>query len=336
MPYDNIVMHLRKHKRKTIELVQIKTFMGGGVSEQDFVCAINKLSAERVLIAMGNSADKNGLSFKYSIDKAVLNKAKVKSIHMADLSYHPLINMSYYYNKTEEFKDDKRYIDLIDEYIIKNSLPNHSHLPDLSLALVGDEKWIEYKGGMKVLQRIGLWDLFAADKAPNPLAFSVNLKFLQNQSHKDFNKHLIVENKSIFLHLMDVLPNTDYLSVIYGQGYGICSSIKNFEKQLNTGKENEYDYFGDVDMAGIDIFYSLSKQVDLTPHKGLYSKLVAKAPYSGKENQRCSNKALEAFFCKIPALKNRVNSALESQKYWPQEALSLDDLRLALSQNARI
>ena len=198
-------------------------------------------------------------------------------------------------------------------------------IPELSLKLTGDEKWIDEKGGKKLLSRIEIWDDLKPCKYPDPLMFSVNPLKLNGESHI----HMVVENKTTYHVMSEFLGQTEFTSLIYGAGWKIVSNIHMAKKQMGIeDKKNEFYYFGDLDFEGVSIWHDLFEKYGVKLAVHFYKRLICKRHYAGKQNQTKNERAIEELaenFSKSEIEK--IRRILNEGHYCPQEALSGEELK---------
>ena len=337
----SVICKLLNHKTKTMTLDELTKLFGGLNCYEDFYLEVIKLITDGVLEEV-KSAGRNGLEHslpnKYRLNKTAIKDDKKKIINNKILKTHPLIILECYFDQSiKTFREEEPFIDMINDYICKNGLPKYMLAPELSFVLTGDEKWIENGPGKIILKRLGLWNQLKIERKSDPIAFAVNEELIKRQMHK----HLIVENKTPFLHLMDMLQESQYNSVIYGQGWKITSGLAMFERQYNFGAKHEFYYFGDVDKEGISIYLTLKERYGVKPAIEFYHALFNKSWSKGKINQRCSKENIQLF---IECLKNEMNNEsnrdqpnyildmLSKGLYQPQEILSKQQIKEVVSQ----
>lgn len=205
-----------------------------------------------------------------------------------------------------------------------SGLPTESiTLPKLSYDLVQDEKWLQEKGGIGLLKRIKLWSRIQATLRFEPAVFCLNPLRLS----EPIQYHLILENKTTFLDLMEALPHSDFTSLIYGAGWQIIASIQQFKHQIGTTCEDRFYYFGDLDYEGLHIWHNLNEQIKTVLALPFYEALLKKSPSTGKVNQKRHEASVEAFLSQFEdAQKNVIETMLRSYGYYPQETLNKDEL----------
>lgn len=326
---ETIKNKLLHHIKKTITIDELTSLAPNYMTYDTFYEAVMALHEEGVLQEV-KSAGNNGLSKclynKYRVNKALITEEKSRIINEKIFKTSPLISLEYYFGQAMGvYEAEAPFIERINAYLEKKGLPPPQLAPELSFELVGDEKWLEQKGGVKVLKHIGLWEQIQVLSEPDPVAFSIHDKLIHRKRHK----HLIVENKTPYLHLMHMLEASDYNTVIYGQGWKIASGLGVFEQQYPFGQDHEFHYFGDVDREGIAILTHLIERYQVRPAYGFYNALINHAWVQGKGNQRVNDDSVYKFIQEMkqqPTIsgKERIETVakkLEEGCYLPQETL---------------
>lgn len=296
---------------------------------EQFAKEIGELEREGIISGV-KSAGQNGkepsLSYKYRIQKGKLRQTLHQEIERMRLYLHSALQLDdYFYLPPREWNEDLPYIEKISEYIERNGFPTEEvPAPERSLALVGDEKWIQEKGGDKLLGRLQIWEKLNIVPVHDPLSFALNPKTIEHSHHL----HLIVENKTTFDGLLGELIHTPFTTLIYGQGYKITKSIEHFTSQLPLqGKQIIY-YFGDIDWEGIKIWHLLNEKIATIPAIPFYEATLAKQAIPLKKKQTPSEEANDAFFAKLPEkLSTKMLDTLRNNEYFPQEVLSSKQLK---------
>lgn len=319
---------LKAYKNSFITLGKLEQVCPGSTSYEDFATAILSLEQRGVLKKVASSGENHknpSLANKYSVKKNAL-KPHHKQIKQLQLTVNPLISLDCYYKLSEtEWEKDYKYIKKIDDYLKANGVPQFpASMPQRSYELVANEKWLE-EGGIKVVDRLGILGQLQIEITPDPLMLSVSPKQFSSSSHL----HLVVENKTTYYALADMLCETAFTSLIYGEGWKAVANMTFLPKQLNLpGCEHTIFYFGDLDAEGIRIWWSINRNVRLKPAVAFYRALLAKEAEYGKQTQRPDRKALEEFLAYFNQDdKEKLSNLLSEGRYYPQEALSKDELQ---------
>lgn len=318
-------------KKKRIELLTIQEWAAGGTEYKVFAKVIQELEQEGILIAV-KSQQTNGktpaLFNVYTIAKEKLKADFISELYAFQRQAVPELMLNSYLTADEkEWQRDFSAIKKLDNYIKKQGFPvEEATLAERSYKLMGDEKWLEQKGGKVLLERLGLWEQMKVVSNPDPLMLAVNRKAMETCSKKQIpHKHLIVENKSIFYLLKSCLKETSFSSLIYGCGWKITAGFKQAGWQLDIeDEESEFYYFGDLDYEGITIYEYIADEVKLA--KPFYEALLKKQASRGKEGQRKRPEILAWFSNQFEEkAQKQIQSLLESGCYYPQEALTKEE-----------
>jgi hypothetical protein len=314
-------------RKKTISLGELERAVEGGTSYEEFAGVVNELVKQGILVPKSGSNHKPvALALSYRIIQSKLSADHLQEIENCHFTLHPLIELDVYYNlPPDEWKNDLPYIERINTFLNQNGLPEReATAPEWSYALTGDEKWIDEKGGKRLLDKVGLLKSMKIIALPDPLMLAVNQAVWNERT----SRHLIVENKTPFHWLLDYLPDTGFLSLIYGAGWKITADILMLDKQLGLkDQETRIYYFGDLDYEGISIWHALSSRRPALPAAAFYRALLAKPWTTGKATQVCNEEALNHFLQYFsPEEQNSITRVLQNGGYYPQEGLSRSEL----------
>lgn len=322
-------------KNSYITLDMLEKLAASGQTYEQFGHEILDLETEELLVAIKKAGRNNkipSIAYKYRINKALLKKDVHQDIETKRFRLHAILELDEYFHlPPEEWEHDYPFIEKINTYIENCGLPNSEvPAPERSLALVGDEKWIQEKGGRKVLERLKVWDALKIIPVSDPLAFIIDPNKINNSHHF----HLIVENKTAFDGLSLAVKNTQFTTLIYGQGYKITKGIDYFHKQLPLEHvTHTFYYFGDIDWEGIKIWYQLTNNFEAKLAIPFYLACIDKTPTTLKTNQKPSEEATQSFLSFFGRVhQEKMIAALENQQYWPQEVISSDELKKVWSE----
>jgi hypothetical protein len=326
---NDIISFLQTSRKKTVTLGELERLAGGQTSYEEFALQVNELIHQGILVAVKQHGHNNKpipLALTYRIVQSQIPDECLSEMEHYHFLLHPLIKLETYYRlAASEWARDLPYILQINEFLKKQGLPeNEATAPERAYALVGDEKWIDEKGGRRVLERTGVWPLMKIISLPDPLMLAINARAW---GEKD-SYHLVVENKTPFHSLLDYLPDTDFLSLIYGAGWKVTADIVLLKKQLGLhDQETNIFYFGDLDYEGISIWHGLDSRQKTIPAVAFYRALLALEPARGKENQICNMEALSHFLgFFLPSEQLQIRDILNNGGYYPQEGLSGTEL----------
>lgn len=320
-----IISHLKTRRHKEIPLTEIEKLFTGNVNYDDFAKVVKSIEENNILIPVKAHKTNNKsipLYNTYRINKSHFKNQLINQIQTFKLKADENINLQSYFSLSEqEWKKDLPYIQIIDAYIKEKGFPNNeASSPERSYEIIGDEKWIDEKGGKALLERLNIWDKLKISHNVDPLMLAINPKTINNS----INIHIIVENKATFYDFLDSLEQTNFTSLIYGAGWKIVSNITMLEKQLGI-KNNEHKlfYFGDIDYEGISIWNTLNEKRTVIPAVDFYNELLKKPAAQGKKSQKENIEALENFINYFPEEEgNKIKELLKQRYYYPQEGLN--------------
>lgn len=317
-------------KNKTVSLEELSALFNGDTTYAEFASYIEAFCAENILIPIktrGRNYSSPSLFYFYRIDKHLLNKELMEQIQSQQWKVHRSISLSAYYGLTRErFIEDLPYILKVDRFLTEQGFPLEEALaPERSFQLVADEKWIDEKGGRKLLERLKVWEALKISTTPDPLMYALNPARLDAEVHR----HLIVENKATFYGLCDSIRETPYTTLVYGCGWKIAGSVKMLPKQLSMEEQTHtYDYFGDMDYEGLSIWFQVYEAVNAKPALPFYEALLRTNRAEGKTNQRRNLQALEHFLTFFSEEdQSKIQGVLKSGGYYPQETLTKEILQ---------
>ena len=333
--YDKFEEMLLESSKTMIDLVTLEHMASPYMADiNQFRNKMNELIRIGCLVpvlASKPTGKADGFYNRYRINKSKLNHKLKEIINGLYLTLDSRIKLDAYYGLDfKTFKKDEPYIHKINAYLRAHEKTDALlYEPELAFLLTDNEKWLEDKTyeGYKVLNRLGLLDQFNIHPKIDPVAFSLDLNKVMHNKHK----HLIVENKSTFLHLQEVIDKSPYTAILYGAGNMIPSSIRRFKEQLKLKGEEEFFYFGDLDREGIRIWHSLNQKVEAKPALELYTALLSKKWVKGKESQKRHEQQREDFYAYFDQNHIEEMSCHLSEAYIPQEALTKDELQKLIS-----
>lgn len=317
-------------KKATITLEELEKLDSSLKAYEQFADVILNLVQENYLEPIkssGQTFQKPSLYYKYRIKKHTVNQSLRKTIEQLQLTLNPLISLDAYYRLSQNQLDiDLPFIEKINQYLLLNNVPSlPAPAPERSQQLVGDEKWIQYKGGRRILERLGLWKHMLIVDVKEPLRFALNPQNIQRETQY----HLIVENKTTYEGLLPTLLQTCFTTLIYGAGFEIVGSLSLFDKQLPLPHANHhFYYFGDVDFSGTTIWYLLQKQQPVHLALPFYEEALQNLGKPILKKQYRDEEALQEFCNQLPGeLKKTCQQLLEKNNYISQEVLTASHLQ---------
>ncbi|MCG5253888.1 Wadjet anti-phage system protein JetD domain-containing protein [Brevibacillus agri] len=338
--YDTFIKHLKSYKSTKISLGQFETWADPQTTYPQFHRAMQTLLDNQILIPVrssGTNAKNPPLPMAYRIQKSVLSQPIKQAIKQAQLCFHPSIRLDVYFRLAESrWSKDLPYIQQVHDYLTQRGFPqSEATAPERSFHLVGDEKWIDEKGGRKLLEAIGVWEQLKVTAMPDPLMFAVHLQ--QVGEKQGIYRHLIVENKTTYYAILPILSSLRYATLIYGAGWKVVSGIDGLSEQLGVGRDarHQFEYFGDLDHEGLAIWHALSQKCGAVPAVELYRALLRQQASTGKGGQRVNGNAIEQFISFFSEEeRTQVSALLKNKEYVPQEAIPAEALRNRLLDSA--
>lgn len=328
-------------KRSTVTLTELENIFTGDISYDILATNIKDLLNDGILEEISpkiNNGKNIPLPYKFRINRHKLKKGFIEEIQNIRLKIQPEIDLENYFSLSEDiWRKDLPYILMVNEYLKKNKTFEKVTNQEHSYNITGDEKWIDEKGGRKLLERIRLWDKLEILSAGEPLMLAVNSAMIAAKSAKlavtsarfleGEHLHLIVENKATFYALLGSLKETDFTSLIFGSGWKVVSNISMLSRQLGLKGENKLYYFGDMDYEGISIWNALNERIPSKLAVGFYRELLKKNYSFGKENQQ-KNKGALMQFLKVftDEEQGQIKELLGNGGYYPQEGLNKYEL----------
>lgn len=248
---------------------------------------------------------------------------------LAQLNLEP-----YKSNPAFSFEKDRDTLEKVNSFMSRyGEQIGEMYLPQISWLMVGNEKWIEFEGGKKVLEDLGLWGSFSHLQSSMPLPFSLGAALLEKKNKKSL-RHLVIENKATW-HMLSASNQKIFDTIIFGSGWQITSNLQNLKHQLGPlaqeeGQE-EIFYFGDLDWEGLSIWHRLFVDFSIPPYLPLYEAVLRHEAQEGKKNQRMNEPALLAFASFFsPKLQDKMYEILTNGRYIPQESVSAKEIEILM------
>lgn len=321
---------LMQYKRSYITLSDLEHLLGEHQTYETFARTVLELVEGQLLQPVksaGQTPQIPRLHYKYKVLKHSVKKSLSEVIEPLQLTLDPSISLDKYYRLTpQQLEQDLPYIQKINHFILTYNFPTlPAPAPERSQQLVGDEKWIQFKGGRRVLERLGLWMKMQIVDVKEPLRFAVN----PQQLHHSTQFHLIVENKTTYEGLLPALKKTRFSTLIYGAGFEIVGSLNLFDKQLPLPNVHHFFYyFGDLDFAGISIWYLVSKQQPVSLALPFYEAALQEEGKPILKKQWRDDEAVATFIESLPTLvQEKCRQLLEKNEYISQEVFVAEELQ---------
>lgn len=321
--------HLRSYSKRTISIDTLQEFISPHETYASFAKVILFFEEEDILVmvkARGRTPRKPSLANRYTINRQKLTSDYYKELQKYRFTFHLAIDLDAYFALDESvWLADVAYLEKINGYLTKNGLPeNAAAAPERSFELVGDEKWIDEQGGAAILERVGLWDVLRIFPVSDPLMFAINPARMDEQ----VQLHLIVENKTTYQALQQVLTRSAFSTLIYGVGGKIAKGIENFHDQYPVEAQHLFLYFGDVDRSGISIWHVLNERQQVFPAKAFYEACFQKEQAFGKTKQRKNLQHVADFSSHFKEeMAERIKELIAAGAYYPQEVLRTNELQ---------
>ena len=254
---------------------------------------------------------------------------------------NPLLNTEYYQKNPEKYKEDKKQICLLSQFLTKEKdlLASPAAINERSFEIFHREKFLDREKGRSLLSHLK----FPEEK----LNFYETSEPMSYYSHNKLTPQnfLIIENKDTFysmrkhlIHQQDTLLGLKVGTLIYGGGKSIYKSFADFVNYVEPyfkHEKNKVYYFGDLDYEGILIYEHLQKeyaqQVEICLFTKAYEKMLEKAEIIGyqelPETKEGQNKNAGSIFLQNFSgnIQEKIRSILENGKYIPQEILNERD-----------
>ena len=316
---------------------------------EEFYKIIKQLEVENIIKPIGknqNSSIDMPLSKKYGVIREKLEYTLDERLTMAKLDK---LDLSYYNKRIKEFRDDISILNKLNLILREKEQYKELSVNELSYLVFGDEKSIspgkkfkvtgetsEVIGkAYKVMGKVGVTTADLGCRLNNePLLNTIFKGFYC----KDIRNILIVENLDTYWSFNKLCRNfdTNIDMLIWGQGYSIIGNF--YGCTLYGVTENDViNYFGDIDLAGIDIFSLLVEKFssfNIKPCESLYIRTLATGENRGINNsvspeQRDIDENKLNYFLKYfkEDVAKRLGEIVVTRKYIPQEALNYSLLK---------
>ncbi|MBQ0139764.1 MAG: hypothetical protein KBT36_10735 [Kurthia sp.] len=320
---------LLKHKNKKINLLQLERAVPS-IEYEPFAELILSLEKQKVLQRIhksGMNSKNPTLAYRYIINKDKILQDIKAVILLAKKNFHPSIELDIYLNKSiEKWQIDLSYLKKLNTYIKTYGFPTKRALAhERSYEIFQDANYITEGGGRTLLENTKVWNKLLIWPVNNPVSFGVNMQALSNDTHL----HLIVENKDTYYSLLPVLQNSQFTTLLYGEGKSIISTIDIFPQQLPLpNATHKFFYFGDLDYMGIEIWYLLRQKIEIQPAVPLYDAFSHHHMTIGKTYQRKNEVAMSEFLTYFsPQQQSSITELFKNGGYYPPGILKTEDLQ---------
>lgn len=350
MPLEEMIQSfLGKQKRKRIRTETLESYLLKSLGKREywqkggyltFVKAMNLLVDQgyiRPIKAWQENGKRPPLSNGYQIlEKGVMEN---KDIERLLTFFHPGIKTTYFIKNQKEYQRYYPYLLALDQFL--KEAQDFQKKPPLTLnersfQIFSQEKWLGSREGSHFLQIISLsYEDLNCYPTYEPFFY-----YHKKEIGERVNS-LIIENKDTFYSIKKLFLrgcysffSRDYNLLIYGEGNKITRSFSYYyELEHLQGLPASFYYFGDLDPAGISIWYRLTERMDqeVLPAVPFYQALLhhqrEKIP-SLKTRQRPLPREVEdAFLSFFPEEDKKIlKDFLAKRRYLPQEGLHYQHL----------
>lgn len=324
-----LIGQLQAYRKRTISIDLLQTFIPPSESYASFSELILQFEETGILTMIkstGRTQRMPSLALQYSINRQKLLIDFQQTLQKYRFTFHLAMNLDAYFALDEAiWLADLPFLEKINDYLNENGFPTKAAAaPERSYALVGDEKWMDEQGGAGVLERIGLWEKMRIFPVADPLMFAINPARMNDPSQL----HIIVENKTTYQALLQVLTSSQFATLIYGVGGKISKGLGNFHDQYPFEAKHTFLYFGDIDRAGISIWQVLNRRQSVVPAQPFYEACFKRESAFGKTNQRKNAQHVEDFTGYFDEkVADKIKELLAAGAYYPQEVLKTDELQ---------
>lgn len=330
---------------------------------EEFYKIIKQLEVENIIKPVGknqNSSLVMPLYKKYGVVREKLEYTLDEKLTMVKLDK---LDLSYYNKRIKEFRADVSILNKLNSILREKEQYKELSVNELSYLVFGYEKSIAPGKKNKIMIEISdvvLETSKVRDEESNVIGevakvmgkvgvTTVNLGCRLNNEPllntifkgfycKDIRNILIVENLDTYWSFNKLCRNfdTNIDMLIWGQGYSITGNF--YGCTLYGVTENDViNYFGDIDLAGVDIFSLLVERFssfNIKPCESLYIRTLATGENRGINNS-VSQKQIDVDENKLndflkyfkEDVAKKLAEIVVTRKYIPQEALNYSLLK---------
>ncbi|MFW6263040.1 MAG: hypothetical protein ACOC34_03310 [Thermotogota bacterium] len=339
---------LLKWPKKTIYLKELSRILGGGksVAYEDFYSEVKVLVQAGLLTPIPGSGS-NGMQ-PFLENRYRVNLHKLPGIHELKaelLKLHVKLKITYYQNHMDEYIKDREIVRIFNDYLFSGTFYKKIERRELAFLLFRDEKALDSTTkAYKVLNRLGLH----LEKDFN--CFDRRLPVTYFPFTKHVRKVLIVENLTPFYDLFLIFrkirkdfeslgkdaawrfkehsqvfaSQIPFDSLALGNGNHIVSAFEFFSDIFDQPTDVEYSYWGDMDGAGLNIYFSLKKKY--SDFKiNLWEKAYERMLQEGQWRKDQSGLSERPEIVSDPCLEQLID-VIKANKAIPQEILNFSIL----------
>lgn len=304
---------------------------------------LEELCAEGIITPIKKSGKTSFVPQVYREYRKVTAKPDYSHILPEIRSLHPTLAIDRYLKNPKEFQDSREYVLQLSRLLWQEDecLSHWMSVKEKSYAVWGDEKFLESRQGRAILAFHHLdEEKLHYYYAPEPFFCRV----FQPEGKGDV---LILENKDTWYSIGRALRENKRTQIfgisvgllVYGEGNKITREQEGLSAFLEEmgyrGQMQKIYYAGDIDRAGVGIFYDAKKQnpdLSVEPCLPLYHFMVQRTLEEGRVLEECKDERnigwkrefLEYFTPPCCAL---VQQVLEENRRIPQEILNYQDYR---------
>jgi hypothetical protein len=280
----------------------------------------------------GGARSKYSINIKYFEPDDILPPSKLNGLHKK-------LNMSYYVKHATEYYELEDIIHRISD-ILYDTNSEILTVNERSYLIFGDEKAIMCPGdasidGSDILKKLGGLTLedIRAKRTFEPFFYIAAHEYHTLNGKRNI---LIVENQDTFNTFMDAfmedqLPDVHLL--IYGEGNAITRKF-GFIQSIHGKLDDNYYYFGDIDPAGISIYYRLKStfsDYNIIPAVSLYSYMIDKVNPADalklRKSQKVDDDSVSQFLAAFDTERAMViKDLIYFERYLPQEIINKTDM----------
>lgn len=322
---NRIIKQLENKKTKTITFSEIRNNLKLPYNpENDKVLsnALEQLVEEKRIEPLKSS--KKNIQRSYEKYRIIKNKEEQKEIQKEIINtFQKELNPNYFLKNPEEYVKTKEIIIPINNFF-KNPDANILTINERSYQIFKNEK--KLKENEDIISKLGLnFEKLHCYETYEPFFCYINSQFKRAEK-----KTIIVENKDTFWTIQNAIKqsaNEKIYMVIYGEGKKILQSFKYIEN-FAINKQDEIQYFGDIDYEGINIYVTLKQrypEYNIIAYKTGYEIILDLEPnppqIRKKQNSNFNNVKvfLEEF---EPKYQEKLKDIFNNKKYIPQEVFN--------------
>lgn len=331
---------LSKIKRNRFGYEEILEQMPG-LTYEELYDVLEELCEKQMIVPVKKSGKTSFLPQVYREYKKLAAKPDHSHLIPEIRSLHPSLSIDRYLSNPGEFEESREYILKLSSMLWQKDarLEQWMSVKEKSYAIWGDEKFLESRQGRSILAFHHLdGEKLHYYYAPEPFFCRV----FQPEGKGDV---LILENKDTWYSIGRAIKGSDTGQIagltvgllVYGEGNKITreqEGMSAFLEEMGYGNAGQkVCYAGDIDRAGLGMFYDAKRQnpdLAIEPCLPLYHAMVRRALQSGQKPELSEDKRAigwERGFLSYFTEPGRslVWQVLEENRRIPQEILNYQD-----------